>query len=127
VGTWLEALQGARDELDAAELELPGDPDPVPVRASLDPRDVQLPGVWLRFDGLAGPVLSGELGHVLVTVYCAVATTDLERSLDQVQQLQALVAPLIPPMSELRHVALALPGAGVPATALSFTHQLIID
>lgn len=125
--TWLETLQAARDDLNAAELELPGIPDPLPVRASLDPKDVQLPGVWLRMDGLQGPVLCGELGGVLVTVYCAVATTDLERSLDQVQQLQALVAGIIPPMSDLRHVALALPGAGTPATALSYTHQLIIQ
>jgi hypothetical protein len=122
--TWLSTLTAAVAELNAAELELPGD---LPVRAALSPQDVQLPGVWVRFDGLQGTTLCGDPAGVLVTVYCAVATGDLERSLEQVEQLLALVAPLIPPMSDLRHVALALPGAGTPATALSFTHQLIID
>lgn len=127
MGTWLETLNAAVAELNTAELELPGDPDPLPVRAALHPQDVQLPGVWVRFDGLQAGVLCGDVSGVLVTIYCAVATTDLDRSLTQAQQLLALVAPLIPPMSDLRHVALALPGAGTPATALSFTHQLIID
>lgn len=125
--TWLSTLTGARDDLNDAELELPGDPEPQPVRATLDPRDAKLPAVWLRFDGLAGATLCGDYEHALVTVYCAVATTDLERSLEQAQQLLDLVAPLIPPMSGPRHVALVLPGGGTPATALSYTHQLIID
>lgn len=124
---WIETLQAARDELNAAELELPGNPDPQPVRATLDPRDLKLPGVWLKFDGLQGPVLCGEYGGVMVTVYCAVATGELERTLEQLQQLGALVGPSIPPMSDPRHVALALPGGGTPATALSYTHQLVIE
>lgn len=127
MATWLETLLAARDELNAAELELPGDPDPLPIRAAIHPQDVQLPGVWLRFDGLTGGTLAGEFGGVLVTLYCAVATTDLERSLGQAQELLAQVAGIVPPMSGPRHVALALPGAGTPATALSYTHQLIID
>lgn len=123
MGTWLEALTGAVEAVNTAELDLdPGGP----VRAALDPRGIGLPGVWVRFDGLAGPTLDCHVSGVLVTVFCVVASQDLERALGQAQELLALVADVIPPMSESRHVALAIPGVGTPATALSYTHQLTL-
>lgn len=119
--TWIEALRDARDAINAAELQL-GD---APVRASLDPKDLTLPGVWLKLDGLQGQSLCGEFTYALVTVYCTVATTgDVDRDLDAALQLLPLVATVIPPQSDPRHVALALPGAGTPATALSYAHNL---
>lgn len=121
MSTWIEALRDARDAVNAAELQL----NEQPVRASLDPKDLTLPGVWIKLDGLQGQVLCGEFDGALITVYCAVATTgDVDRDLDAALQLLPFIAAVIPPMSGPRHVALALPGAGTPATALSYQHTL---
>lgn len=117
--SFLAALRGARDALIAAEL-----------RATLEPKELTLPGVWIKLDGLGGPVLAGGVAgrsEALVTIYCAVPTTDVERSLEAAEQLLAAVAAIVPPMSDPRHVALALPGGGTPATALSYQHALTID
>jgi hypothetical protein len=96
----------------------------------LDPRELTaLPAVWLRFDGLAGPVLAGGVAgrsRVLVTVFLVATPVDPQRDLEALEPLLGQVAGIIPPMSDIRAVALALPAGGTPATALSYTHELLI-
>jgi hypothetical protein len=116
---FLAALQDARDTLVAADLT-----------AVLDPREATtLPAVWIRFDGLAGPVLSGGSAgrsRVLVTVFAMVAPLDPERDLEALGPFLDAVAAVIPPHSDPRHVAVALPGGGTPAPAMSYTRELLI-
>lgn len=117
--SFLACLGDARDQVLAADLE-----------CVLDPREATtLPAVWLRMDGLAGPVLAGGAGgrsRVLVTVFCLVRPVDTERDLEALEALLAQVAAVIPPMSDPRHVGVLLPGGGQPAPALSYTHDLLI-
>lgn len=116
---FLACLQSARDTVLAADLF-----------CTLDPRELTtLPGVWLRFDGLRGPVLSGgSAGRslALVTVFCLVPPVDPERDMEALEPLLDQVAAIIPPHSDPRHVGVMLPGGGQPAPAMSYTHDLLI-
>lgn len=117
---FLSELQSARDTVVAADIA-----------CTLDPRELTtLPAVWLRLDGLAGPVLSGGSAgrsRVLVTVFCLVSPVDPERDLERLEPLLDAVAAIIPPMSDPRHVGVLLPGGGQPAPAMSYTHELLIS
>lgn len=120
---WASELVDAADAV-AEGAELP---------CVLDPQDLNtLPAVWLRFDGLGGPVLrNGDknltASRVLVTVLVIVAPLDPRRNLEALEPLLETVAGIIPPMSDPRHVAVAnLPGGGTPAPAMSYQHELTI-
>lgn len=122
-----ETLEAARDAL------IGPDPDQPLIRASLDLRDLTvLPGVFLRLDGLAGPTLQDGMrqpSRALITVYCLVPTTNPAEAMRDVEDLFSQVAAVIPPRptTNVRHVSVPLPGAGTPATALSYEHDLKID
>lgn len=98
--------------------------------ADTDLRQLRLPGVWVRLDALVGPVLGqGVAGRARaqVSVYAIVKPTDSTRDLEALQDLVEPCAAVIPPMSDLRHVALVLPAGGTPAPALVYHHDLLMQ
>lgn len=116
MGSFVDCLNSAVAELQAAGIH-----------ATLDPRDLQLPGVWVKLVELRGPTLAQPAGSTCVaTFYAAVATMDLVDTLSNLAQLLDQVVAVVPPMTGPRHVALALPGGGTPASALAYDHQLVI-
>lgn len=116
---FVDCLRDARDSVKAAGLE-----------CVLDPRELTaFPAVWLRFDGLAGPVLAGGAAgrsRCLVTVFCVVSSLDPERELDALEPHLEAVAAVIPPHTDPRFVGVLLPGGGQPAPAMTYTHDLLI-
>jgi hypothetical protein len=118
--SFVEALTDARDTVAAADIV-----------CTLDPKELTtLPAVWIRFDGLAGPVLAGGVAgrsRALVTVFVIVPPVDPVRDLTALEPFLVTVAGIIPPMSDPRHVAVVIPGGGTPAPAMSYTHDLVIQ
>lgn len=120
------------ETLDAAVAALVGpDPDDPIIRATLDARELPLPGVWIRLRGLGGPKVLAtggvSMSKCLISVYCAVETQDPKRVYAALQALSTAVCAVIPPMTEPRHVQLVLPGGGTPASALTYDHDLRIE
>jgi hypothetical protein len=117
---FVDELVAARDLVRAAEHT-----------CVLDPRDITtLPAVWIRFDGLGGPMLSGGSAgrsRVLITVFCIVQPTDPQRDLEALEPFLETVSSIIPPLTDPKHVGVLLPGHGTAAPAMSYTHDLTID
>lgn len=105
-------LQGLVDALRAADVE-----------ASLDPSDLNLPGVFVTLDRLTDYTLGGAAGTVRARLLCLGPDLDHRRALEGLQVLLAGVQAVVDPTSDVEATVAAVP-AGVEVPALSFTTDL---
>jgi hypothetical protein len=105
------ALQGLVDALQAADVE-----------ASVDPSDLNLPGVFVTLDRVTDMTMAGG-GIVRARLMLLVPERDHRRSLEALQDLYAATTDVVTPMSDVEATTAALP-AGHEVPGLTFTHDL---
>lgn len=117
------------DELVAAIRA--ADPDADVIRSvSINPTEVQLPGVWVRFDGLEEDVLAGLT--VKLTVHVIVPNAGgFARVLAGLAQLRNLVKPVLTtyggPTGPTTRTGVILPSSTQPMPALAIPLDLLTD
>ena len=108
---FVATLQGLVDALTAAD-----------VPASMDPNDLNLPGVFVTLDRLTGGTLDGGYGIVRARVILLVPERDPRRSAEALEALYTATCEVVTPTSDVEALPAAYAGAEVPA--LSFTTDL---
>lgn len=93
------------------------------VEASLDPSDLNLPGVFLTLDSLRDLTLAGDHGTCRVRLYLLVADRDPLSAASELQQLYAATAAVVPPMSDVEATLNRLPSSPAELPALTYTHD----
>jgi hypothetical protein len=99
--------------------------------ASLNPDEVQVPGVWVRFDGLAYDVLAGLT--VKLTLHLIVPNAGgFARVLGKLAELHNLVKPVVAgyggPSGNTTRTGVLLPGnSSNPMPALAIPLDLLTD
>lgn len=106
-----DTLQDLVDALNAAD-----------VPASLDPNDLNLPGVFVTLDRLATGTLTGSYGIVRARLLLLVPERDARRSLEALEALYVATTAVVTPSSDTEALPANYAGAEVPA--LSFTTDL---
>lgn len=107
----LGALQGLVDALRASDVE-----------ASLDPSDLNLPGVYVTLDRIHDYTLAGR-GVVSARVMLLAPDRDNRRALESLQTLYDDTTAVVDPTSDVEATTAALP-AGHEVPALTFTTDL---
>lgn len=96
----------------AAELE-----------ASVDPTDLNLPGVWVTLDRLTGFTM-GRGGMCRARVFLIVGDQDDVRAMEALQDLYGQATAVLPPMSDVESTLARLPGNAPELPALTYTHDI---
>jgi len=91
------------------------------VAASVDPSDLNLPGVWVTLDRMADPTLNGW-GTVRARLILLVADRDHQRALEALATLLLAVQEVVEPDSDVEAGTFTNSGTEVPG--LSFTIDL---
>lgn len=105
------ALEDLADALAAAGVE-----------ASVDPADLDLPGVWVTLDRLTVPTFTGG-GLVRARLLLIVPDQDHIRAVEALQDLYDATVAVVDPMSDVEST-LATVQAGPDLPALTFTHDI---
>lgn len=105
------ALQDLVDALVAADVE-----------ASLDPSDLNLPGVYVTLDRITDPTLSGG-GTVRARLMLLGPDLDDRRALEGLQDLYTATTAVVTPMSDVEATTANMP-AGPDVPGLTFTTDL---
>ncbi len=94
------------------------------VSATPDPRDLNLPAVWVTVDGVSTRLLAAGVALVDLTLVAIVPDTGIPGTLDDLDDLVVAVEAAFPAL-EWETRAVALPSMGkTPLPALSTTIQL---
>lgn len=109
-------LEGALDEF-ADLLKAAGVPS-----ASLDPHEVNTPGVWLQVTRIIDPVLGGESYTLELTAIAVAADKGVRRSTRELSKLLEQISGVCLPSGDVTVVTVtfpeaeALPGLSIPLT-----------